>query len=189
MPPADGAELAAPDQHEPVEARGGPVPEAPSEREKREHQLTHLPYRPWCESCVAAKARDSAHRRRAVQGDMPEIQLDFTFARTSNVEDQLQTILVGVHVQSGYGFGVLVPSKSVRRDQYLASCVVSFLREIGLLGVELMVHTDGEPAMTALADQVALARGAARTRLVHGAPYSPQSQGSVERSWRDLRSL
>ena len=162
-------------------ARGGPVPPEPCERERRERRLTHLPYRPWCESCVAAKGRDAPRRRRSAHLDAPEVQLDFTFARTSDVEDQLQTILVGVHVQSGYGFGALVPSKEVKKDKLLLSHVLDFLREAGLLGVELVVHTDGEPAMCLLADQVALARGEARTVVVHGAPNSPQSQGSVER--------
>ena len=40
------------------------TPEGPSNREREEHNLTHIPYRDWCEHCVRARARKRAHRRR-----------------------------------------------------------------------------------------------------------------------------
>ena len=36
-------------------ARGLPVPRQPSQHEREEHELTHLPFRAWCKTCVAAK--------------------------------------------------------------------------------------------------------------------------------------
>ena len=35
------------------------VPGEPSESERRLHELTHLPYRDWCEHCVKLKGRQS----------------------------------------------------------------------------------------------------------------------------------
>ena len=40
------------------------VPERPSRPEREKHELTHIPYRSWCEHCVKARARGRAHRRR-----------------------------------------------------------------------------------------------------------------------------
>ena len=40
------------------------VPEGPSRREREVHELTHIPYRSWCEHCVKARARRRGHRRR-----------------------------------------------------------------------------------------------------------------------------
>ena len=37
----------------------------PSPAEVEEHNLTHLPFRNWCEACVRGKAKDEPHR----QGD------------------------------------------------------------------------------------------------------------------------
>ena len=37
------------------------VPEQPSEEERRQHALTHQPYRAWCEYCVANRARQDSH--------------------------------------------------------------------------------------------------------------------------------
>ena len=35
----------------------------PTPREVEEQRVTHLPYRPWCATCVAAKGTDDPHRR------------------------------------------------------------------------------------------------------------------------------
>ena len=44
-----------------------PLPQAPTAEEKAQHELTHLPYRPWCSVCVQAKARDDPHRKQTNQ--------------------------------------------------------------------------------------------------------------------------
>ena len=40
------------------------VPEGPSNREREEHNLTHIPFRDWCEHCVKGRARKRAHKKR-----------------------------------------------------------------------------------------------------------------------------
>ena len=40
-----------------------PVAHDPSEIEKLKHQLTHLPFQPWCTSCVKGKAQAKPHKR------------------------------------------------------------------------------------------------------------------------------
>ena len=41
-----------------------PVPEGPSNQEREEHELAHIPFRSWCEHCVKGRARSRAHKRR-----------------------------------------------------------------------------------------------------------------------------
>ena len=57
-------------------------PEGPTESEKREHEVTHMPFRSWCSACVQARAADWAHN---VQVDKehryPESHLDYCFLR------------------------------------------------------------------------------------------------------------
>ena len=36
-------------------------PEGPTESEKKEHEVTHMPFRSWCSACVQARAADWAH--------------------------------------------------------------------------------------------------------------------------------
>ena len=38
-------------------------PGQPSQAEVDEHNVTHIPYRPWCEWCVRGKAKRSPSRR------------------------------------------------------------------------------------------------------------------------------
>ena len=42
--------------------RGLPVPTEPTDLERMEHSLTHLPFRSWCPVCVQAKSRQSQSR-------------------------------------------------------------------------------------------------------------------------------
>jgi len=37
-------------------------PRQPSEEERRTHNLTHLPYRNWCEHCVKGRGREADHK-------------------------------------------------------------------------------------------------------------------------------
>ena len=50
------------------------VPEGPSHQEREEHNLTHIPFRDWCEHCVRARARRRAHRRRKKEIKKEELQ-------------------------------------------------------------------------------------------------------------------
>ena len=38
-------------------------PRQPSEEERRTHNLTHLPYRNWCERCVKGRGREADHKQ------------------------------------------------------------------------------------------------------------------------------
>ena len=39
-------------------------PEGPSKQERETHNLTHIPFRDWCEHCVKGRARKRAHKKR-----------------------------------------------------------------------------------------------------------------------------
>ena len=52
-------------------------PTIPSEVEVEEHNLTHLPYRSWCEHCVRGRGKEMAYRKKvSPEGELPEISLD-----------------------------------------------------------------------------------------------------------------
>ena len=36
------------------------IPRCPSEHERMEHELTHIPYRDWCEFCIQCKAKSDS---------------------------------------------------------------------------------------------------------------------------------
>ena len=38
-------------------------PGDPTKQEREEHDITHLPYRSWCKTCVEAKGKENLHKR------------------------------------------------------------------------------------------------------------------------------
>ena len=54
----------------------------PSKEEREAHNITHLPFRPWCEFCVRGRGRDRYHRRvggEAAEQELPKISVDYGF--------------------------------------------------------------------------------------------------------------
>ena len=80
------------------------VPGEASENERRLHELTHLPYRDWCERCVKSKGREKhatkKHDKQLV------IQIDFSFVATEN-DLPKRTILNATEVQTGCSVAVV----------------------------------------------------------------------------------
>ena len=70
-------ELLPEDHH--IQPRSKPLPKEPSVEERRAHELTHLPARSWCETCVKSFGLEDPHRRRRGGRDLPELQVDFLF--------------------------------------------------------------------------------------------------------------
>ena len=56
-----------------------PMPCEPSESEKMKHELTHIPFKLWCTSCVKGKAQSEFHKRieRTIEdSELPIVQCD-----------------------------------------------------------------------------------------------------------------
>ena len=54
-------------------------PHAPSQKEREQHEMTHLPFRSWCWKCVFGRGKEMLHRRNKDEKVMPEVHLDFMF--------------------------------------------------------------------------------------------------------------
>ena len=56
------------------------APEEPSAEERGRHEVTHLPYQPWCAWCVMGKGRAKPHLPRPVEGvKVSEFEMDFCY--------------------------------------------------------------------------------------------------------------
>ena len=59
----------------PVRSQDGPSPE-----ERARHNVTHLPYRSWCTTCMRAKCPASAHRAHdETEHTIPTVSMDYCF--------------------------------------------------------------------------------------------------------------
>ena len=89
--------------------RGLKQPGEPSLTERLEHELTHLPFKPWCEVCMRAKSKQAKSRRLSLK--QPVLQMDFSFLGDKPGEEQI-TILNVVDVLSGMALSVVIPTKA-----------------------------------------------------------------------------
>ena len=56
------------------------APDEPSADERARHEVTHLPYQPWCAWCVMGKGRAKPHLQRPLESvKVPEFEMDFCF--------------------------------------------------------------------------------------------------------------
>ena len=60
-------------------ARMMPDPGQPTMRERKLHNLTHMPFRAWCKNCVQGRGRDIYHGRCKEKSRVPRICMDFMF--------------------------------------------------------------------------------------------------------------
>ena len=69
------------------------IPKQPTARERALHEVTHLPYRPWCQHCVATRSYGDHHATVADPGETaqrehPTIQADFFFCEERGEESK-----------------------------------------------------------------------------------------------------
>ena len=81
----DSRDLDGDIEHEAEEEHEAPRalrdPGQPTQAEIDEHDLSHIPYRPWCKHCVYGKAKDKQSRRLCAgysQCEHPRVRLDYT---------------------------------------------------------------------------------------------------------------
>ena len=103
------------------------IPGDPSESERRLHELTHLPYRDWCEHCVKSKGRQSHAVKK--NDRQPVIQIDFSFLSTEN-DLPKRTILNASDAQTGYAMAIVLPAKG-SIEKYAVAELRRFVFEIG----------------------------------------------------------
>ena len=62
-------------------ARVAHPPKEPTEKERADHEATHLPYAPWCVSCVMGRGRGRQHKKKKddEETDVAVVQFDFGF--------------------------------------------------------------------------------------------------------------
>ena len=175
-----------------------PVPSPPSEVERLLHELTHLPYAPWCEACVRGRGRDLPHFGLQV-GDSgaldharlrPTICFDwFDIAGSTEAGERAEGVtqaLLVIDSETGYVAAIPTPSKGAEGYPHLTKMIVTFLKL--MRHEKVVLKSDQEPAIRALIAEVKEAWP--HRALVEESPlYSSQSNGRAERAIQTVRRL
>ena len=165
-------------------ARGLKAPAEPTQQERAEHELTHLPFRSWCPTCVANKGRVDNHPKQASK--MPVVQFDFCYFKTAG-EETTTAILTWIDVETGMVMATMVGDKQ-QDFQYHVNCIQSLLMECGRVQAVLdstILQSDQEDHLIALLKTAASKMGG-DISVRQSPAYSSQAQCSVERFHRTL---
>ncbi|CAE7242687.1 unnamed protein product [Symbiodinium sp. CCMP2456] len=168
-----------------VKPKGVKIPNEPSENERRLHELTHLPYRDWCEHCVRSKGRQNHAVKR--NDRQPVTQLDFSFLSTEN-DLPKRTILNATDVQTGYAMAIVLPAKG-SVEKYAVAELRRFVFEIGrTFGI---IQYDKENSLKVIAKDICKTVGGLSMRAAPtGHSQSQGGVGNVQRTlYGQLRTL
>ena len=163
-------------------------PTTPSAEGRALHEASgHVPYRSWCQWCVAARAADKPHlREQQPETDEAVPRIEFDFADLGREEDQVLPIpyLNAVDVGSESLSATMCPTKAF--SEYLVETILAFVEALGHNVV--MLHSDQEPVLLQLLKAVQ-SRLVKRT-LVRDVPRaSHQSKGKIENANRVINGV
>ena len=100
-------------------------PREPTDEERREHNLTRLPFRNWCPHCVRGRSREADHRKYKEQAEgLHELHFDFMQMGKENQPRQTLTILAVKERRTRMLMATVVPSKA-QEDSSLRECAHS----------------------------------------------------------------
>ena len=129
--------------HEPT------VPVEHSEIERREHNLVHIPFKPWCQLCIAHKSRQDKHHIEPHDTSAHSlISFDFGFSsRLTDDADRL-TILCIHDRETKLIHAIPAEQKGGKSFQYLLGELCRFIMWTGHQTISL--RSDNEPSCLAL---------------------------------------
>ncbi|CAE7295462.1 unnamed protein product, partial [Symbiodinium microadriaticum] len=136
------------------EARSQTQIREPTAAERQLHNLTHWPYKGWCDHCLSMKGLEYRHESipDSRDRDTPIVSFDFAYTSVTTSKPDLKnhklTILVAHDTATGSVFGLPVPSKGKDDLKFAAIELTRFVQSLGHNTIAL--QTDNEPSTVAL---------------------------------------
>ena len=130
-------------------------PLLPKRAEVEAHEMTHLPFRNWCQHCISGRGIERPHARTKGERLFPEFHFDFCFPGSEGA-DKTMTVLVIRERKTRMTMATVVPSKSV--SNFVTRRVCSFIRELGYEHTGIIVKSGEEHAIRAVVTEVGRAR-------------------------------
>ncbi len=195
-------ELGEEESDECAPKRVAPDPGSPTDEEREDHRIDHLPYRCWCEHCVMGRGVGEQHRR-GPDCKLPVISFDYLLITKSGVftkgeftenelkdDDVLLKLLVVKDSMSKWIGAHVVSVKGVGADRYAAE---KLRADVAWLGYrEIIVRSDNEPAIVALLKDLVRSLNVSavdRVAVAHPPPYDSKSSGGIENAVKLVQGL
>ena len=133
-----------------VEAKSLQEPGAPTERERKIHDLTHLPYRSWCWVCRMARGYTLAHLHSDEMSEVPIVAIDYFFLGEQEQPGCMACLCIK-ECQTKAIVAITAPRKG--RHPYVEHRIAQALRFFG--HKRIIIRSDQEHAICALIEAVA----------------------------------
>ena len=163
------------------------IPAEPTEEEVREHNMTHIPFKPWCELCIAHKSRqDKHHRESHTSSEQSVVSFDFGYADRGTDETLIMLCIHDRHTKMMHA--VPTPSKGGRSLPYLSAELCRFVTWLGYQ--EVCLRTDNEPAALSLLEacRKALKGLGVHTTVELVVPGNKEANGAAEVTVQTIRN-
>ena len=121
-------------------------PRQPSEQDRIEHEMTHLPFRSWCRHCIKGSGgRTVAQQLKKRDKSQKSIRTSCSWA-TKRKGNTLPCL-------GERATRAALSTSAPRTSTGECRRMMARLREIGLEFVDIIVKSDNEPALTSLMEQ------------------------------------
>ena len=105
-------------------------PRQPSQQEKEEHEMTHLPFRSWCRHCIMGRGREEDCRKSMEEErQVPEVHLDSMFMGDEK-EGKTLAFLVARERETRAVLSTVVPVGSSKSNGIVERAIQSVQRMI-----------------------------------------------------------
>ena len=174
------------------------APKGPTQKEREEHEATHIPYRDWCKHCVRGRAPNRQHRVK-IKGDgdtegrkVPRISMDYFFMSQEGERAAEHPMMVMIDESTDNRYMRAVGKKGLGDNNDMEWLIVDMNEELKSWGYtggqneELIFKSDGERSIKAVRDALSKYHGGKITPE-QPPPGESQENGRVEEAGKTLR--
>ena len=167
-------EVCSAEEEDAVEAEEGekprilPDPGLPTQKQRDEHDATHLPYRSWCSHCVRGAGRCPPHRKvegQYAESTLARVHLDYCFFTENGIGDDGEpekttlTTLVMKETSCSSVWAYPVAHKGATMEPWVVKQLLYDMETVGLNNERIVVKVDQEASIKELQKAIANARG------------------------------
>ena len=165
-----------------------------SREEREEHEITHTPYRSWCDYCVKARARNAQHARgrSPEKSGVPKVSMDYFYMSSQDEAASTNPLIVMLDEETKEKYARAVGRKGLGEEGSMDWLVKDMSAEMRMWGHgggvagKVILKSDGERSLVAVRDAVGRYHGG---RIIPELPAKGESQsnGAVEEAGKTVR--
>ena len=184
------------------------TPRQPSQREREEHERTHLPFRDWCTHCIKAKSRNDPHKKEtdvmkdeeSIDNAISTVSFDHSYFNDNlgkmTKEEYNEAVSKGERMNrpmiviEDRETGAIVAHMCSQKgpgDKWIVRRIGKDLEEMGYGGTRIILKCDQENPIAAVQQEVIKNRPDVATVPRHSPVEESQSNGRVENAIRRVQ--